>query len=261
HQDLLTSQRQLQQAGNALAATLRDLFNLTCGGAGLDFSRPWGADLAKSMPSDLETPTLWLTLDPLETALQRFKASADGNFNSRLPQIQMLADLAAMTRAYAAALGAGHWPKIQASAKSSWDYPDGPVLERVQQNTLAVNGSLSLFEFGRIRAQTAEQDQLAQAVDWQRESSLRNLQVSWQKAYDQITELKAEELLDQQAVSETEALAQLVYEAYRAGRSGYLEVQSVNFRALGAKIQAVRTHVQMLIQLALLDSLSENEVK
>ena len=261
HQDLLSAERQLRQARMALSATLRDLFNLTGTGVGLDLSAPLGADMVKSLPAGLEAPTLGLTLDPLDASLQRFLPAANAGLSRHLPQIQMLADLAAVTRAYASALAAGHWPKIQASAKASYDYPNGPVLETVQQNTLAVNGSLSLFEFGRISNQVAEQDKLAQAGEWQQQASQQNVQVSWEKARDQMAELNAEEALDKQAVSETNDLGRLVYDAYRAGRSGYLEVQSANYRALGVRIQAARTHVQMLIQLALLDSLSENEVK
>jgi outer membrane protein TolC len=237
------------------------MFNLTGSGTGLDLSIPMAADMAQSLPAELEAPTLYLTLDPLERSLQRFAPAEKANLNLRLPQLKMLADLADITRAYASELATGHWPKFQASAKTSLDYPNGPVLETVHQNTFAVNGSLSLFEFGRIKNQVTEQDKLALSGDWQLQSNLLSVQVSWQKARDQMAELRSEEVLDLQAVKETGELAHLVYEAYRAGRSNYLEVQSANYRALGAKIQAARTHVQMLIQLALLDSLSENEVK
>jgi outer membrane protein TolC len=261
HQELLSAERQLHQAQLVLSAALRDLYNLTGTVAGPEMTAPIGADLVRSMPPDWVTPTLWVTLDPLEVSLQRFGNVENTRLSPHLPQIVMLAEMASMVHDYAAALATGHLPKFQASAKTSIDYPNGPVLETVHQNTFAVNGSLSLFEFGRISNQVAEQDKLALSGDWQTQGALLAVQVAWQKAQDQLTELKTEERLDKQGVSETEDLARLVYDAYRAGRSSYLDVQSANYRALGAKIQAARTHVQMLLQLALLDSLSENEVK
>ena len=213
------------------------------------------------MPAQFEAPTLLLALDSAQQSLQRLAQAGNAALSPRLPQIQMLADQVAMTRAYAQSLWTGHLPKVQASAKASQDYPNGPVLETVQQNTFSVNGSLSLYEFGRISNQVSEQESLAASGELQQQQSLANLQISWQKSRDQIEEFKTEGLLDQQAVKETADLARLVYDAYRAGRSSYLEVQSADYRALGAKIQAVRTQVQTLMQLALLDSLSENEVK
>ncbi len=261
HQDLLATERQLRQARLAWSGTLRDLFLIMGESEGKDVTCLIPADLQNQWPTQMETPTLVITLDTLEPTLQRFLPASQARLNPNPPQVQILAAAAEATRAVAHSLETGHWPKLQLTAKSSLDYPNGPVLETVHQNTFSASGSLSLFEFGRISNQVEEQTHLAEAAELQKQQTQLNLQLLWSKTLDQWNELKQEERLDQQAVAETDELSQLVYRAYKAGRSNYLDVQAANYRALGAKMIAARTHVSMLIQLIVLDSLAENEVK
>ena len=48
----------------------------------------------------------------------------------------------------------------------------------------------------------------------------------------------------------------MTYESYQAGRSTFLEVQSANLRVLEINVASARNDAQLLIQLAILDSLS-----
>jgi len=71
------------------------------------------------------------------------------------------------------------------------------------------------------------------------------------------TVLRAAAIAAGRASAEAEELAGLVYESYKAGRSTFIEVQSANLRELEAKVQSAKTDVQILIQLAVLSSLSK----
>jgi outer membrane protein TolC len=256
HQDVLANLRQLRQARTALAAGLRDLLNLIGQSEGLDLSLPMSAEQTGTLPPGVEAPSVQLQVDPLEQSLHRLSAAGKAALDAAHPQLLALARQSEAAMQAAAAVSSGHWPKLQVMAKTSLDYPNGPVLETIHQNTVGVNGSLSVYEFGRIVHQTEEQQYAAEASTQQREQAALDLGLAWNKAQDLLLQLKAEQALDGQAVQETDDLAKMVYTSYRAGRASYLEVQNANFRTLGAKIQAVRTQVQTLIQLATLASFS-----
>ncbi|MEW6517164.1 MAG: TolC family protein [candidate division FCPU426 bacterium] len=259
HLEVLARQRQIQQARTQLTGAVRDLLSLTGGGESLDLAFPMDPETAKQIASDIETPTLLLMFDPLEQSLARLdqpgKAPAAGDH----PRAKVFTELAESARQAAAGYNAGHWPRVQVYAKASWDYPNGPVLETVQQNTVGVNASWPLWEGQRVVRQVEEQERTAKADEAMAQQAQTDLDVGWKKAQDTLAQLRAELKLVQQSSQETETLARLVYQAYHIGRANYLEVQAANLRALEAKTQFALTRTQMAIQLAVLDSLSENE--
>jgi hypothetical protein len=62
--------------------------------------------------------------------------------------------------------------------------------------------------------------------------------------------------VNREAVRESDELAGLIYDSYKAGTSTFLEVQSSNLRQLQSKVRVASTDIQILIQFAILDSLS-----
>ncbi len=254
HQEVLATERQLRQARTELAGALRDLLDLTGTGADLDPSLPLETGTA---PTPGASPTVLLALDPLDRSLAALDPAAHAGLDPQHPRAQAFLELAEAGRRSADGLGSAHWPKVQLLARTSWDYPNGPVLETVHQNTAAVNLSWSLYEFGRVVNQTAEQQRTADLNEEQARQAAAELQLAWRKSRDQLAQARDLLDLDRLAVSDTEELARLVYQAYRTGRSGYLDVQSANTRALAAKVQAVHTKVQLLVHLATLESLAE----
>ncbi len=257
HQDVLNDLRQLRRARNDLGAAAHDLLGLTGSGLDLDLSLPVGADLVGRLPEQAEPPTVAIRMDPLPESLRRLEGAASAELDPDYPRVRQFLELAASARQAAAGLSAGHWPQIQIYGKTSLDYPNGPVLETIHQNTAGVNASWSLWEGGRVVNQVSVQERTALASEQYGAQAQRDLIQTWQKTRDRLGQLRAEQDLNGQAVAETDELAGLVYAAYRAGRANYLEVQSANYRALSAKVQQALTQAQMLIQLATLDSLSE----
>jgi outer membrane protein TolC len=256
HQEVINRQRDLRQARTGFTLALRELFSVTGQGQGLDPSLPLAADQVRDLPAGEAPPTLLLTLDPLERSLARLAGAERSRLDPEYPQLVALALLEESQRQAAAAAFTGHYPKLQAMVKSSLDYPNGPVQESIQQNTFGVAGTLSLFEFGRIMHQVEEPERLALASAQQRAQTLQDLTLAWDRSGDLLAELRSVQELDVLAVRETESLKRMVYDSYRAGRATYLEVQTADLRFLTAQIQAVRTQVQMLIQLATRDSLA-----
>jgi len=66
-----------------------------------------------------------------------------------------------------------------------------------------------------------------------------------------------EQLLNIEAVDDAQDASKLAYEAYKAGGGTWLEVESANLKALQAKTTAASANAGILMQLALMDSLSD----
>lgn len=118
---------------------------------------------------------------------------------------------------------------------------------------------MPIYEGGRSSSDAAEKQNLAVASDNRREQARIDIYRDWQKAKDQLKGLRDKREIHDDSVRESIERAKLVYGSYRAGRSSFLEVQSANLHALEAKVQATTNDVQILIQLAYLASISEEQ--
>jgi outer membrane protein TolC len=172
------------------------------------------------------------------------------------PQIQQWTDAAEAARRQCSSAKASMLPKIQVTGRASYDYPNQFAPVTVQQNTAMVSASMPIFDWGhsfkqasaaRAQADAAEARRTQAQADWERDLA---------KADDQYKALRDEAVLDQQSAVEADDFAKLVRDSYRAGRSTYLEVESADLKSLQAQVQSARTHVQVLLQAAVLKSLT-----
>jgi outer membrane protein TolC len=254
--DVLVRRGQYRAARADLALALRDLFALTGLGAEMDPSVPEAAGL-DSAPADTEAATLTLRAQSLESSLAELSPAENAPLNPELPQTRALKAAATAARRQGDAYQSGHWPRIQVSARSSYDYPNGPVLETIQQNSFAVSGTWPIFSFGQVSSQAAEQEALASAAESRALAVSADLRRDWLKSKDRLKALKDQKVLDEQSVAATGSLYKLVYSAYQNGSSSFLEVQSAELKAFESKVRLASTETQMLIELAMLSSLSE----
>jgi outer membrane protein TolC len=256
HQEVLNRRRQLRQAQADLANALGALFTITGSSPPAEISVPMEESAAAAMPAETERPTLLVSLDPLSQSATMLAAAAQRKFDGSHPQIKSLADLVDAAERNAKSVGAGHYPFLQIYGRTTRDYPNGPVLESINQNTVGLTAGISLFEFGRVKHDVAEQEKIAEATRQRKEQTMEDLERDWQKAHDQWLGLLAQQAIFSQSISETEKLQKLTYESYRAGSSTFLEVQSANLRVLEINVASAQNDAQLLIQLAILDSLS-----
>jgi len=256
HLEVLARQQQFREARMELAISLRDLLSLLGKEKEWDLSMPWGSQQVNALPTQAAPPTVLLSLDPLELSQKRLAAAASKVLDLNHPRVKTIAALAESARLAAAGIAAGHWPKVMVTARSSWDYPNGPILEAVHQNMVGVKASWLLFAGNRVVNQVREQEKQALARVRMLEQVQAELNLSWQKAHDRLRNLEEAQKINQKTVTETQELARLIYKAYQTGRVNYLEVQAANLRALEASTQSALTQVQILIQLAMLDSIS-----
>lgn len=255
--DVLTHRGLLRQARADLAGALSDLFTLTGLGEGADLTAPLDMQVSADPPADVEPPSFVLKSESLESSLAALRGAEDKALNPDHPQLKAFAEMAESSRHMAAAAQSGYWPRIQAGARASYDYPNGPLQEQVQQNTFTVGAVWPLFSFGQTGKQVKEQQDLALSQESKQVLALSELKNAFQKSRSRLAALKAQRSLDRQSVDASDQIYSLTYSSYRNGGARYLEVESSQAKALETKIRLAQTETQMLIELALLSSLTE----
>jgi outer membrane protein TolC len=256
--EVLLARGRLRQARLDLAGCVRDLQALTSLAPGADPALPEDARVAEAgEPADSGEATLLVRLDSLEQSLLSLQGAQSAILDKDHPRLAQLKELVEAAQRQAESAGSANWLKVQGSLRASLDYPNGPVLENVNQKSAYVSATMPLFAFGQAWAQTGEQEKNAQAGREREAQLCSDMKRDWLKARDSLASLKDLKEIYALSVKETQELYRLVYDAYKNGSSSYLEVQDASVHALQAKVQAARIDVQILIQLAILDSMGE----
>jgi outer membrane protein TolC len=258
-QEVLSWKRRYRASRGDLAVSIRDL--VAAMGLPHDPSLvlPMDSKTASDPPSDVETPGAIVSLDAIDSVSRDLQTRALHPPDPSLPQAVVLDALAESARRQAKAYGASQLPRIQVQARASYDYPNGPVLEDIQQNMVGAQVSMPLFDWGRTRASASASRETAAAHEARRDAALADAQRDWHKARDTLLSLEDQSQLDREVVANARELASLIYASYRSGRASLLEVQSVNLGSLQAQVQSARTQVQILVQRSLLIALSKEE--
>ncbi len=256
HQEVLNYQRQFWQAQANLAQSLRDLYALVGIAEPADLSSPVDARMKDNLPPEVENPTVWLTLDGVMGSRAELESEASVPPDDSVPQLKTYTYLADSARMAADAVHAQLFPKITLAAQAGYENPDGPILSTVQQNIVSVSASMPIFDWGQIVSDSDSKRKQSEVYLKDLAQAKLDLWRDWNKGKDNLRSLEHQETLNETDVSETRQLAKLTYQAYKAGGTRFLEVQTANVEALNAKIQAVANDVQILMQLAVLSSLA-----
>ncbi len=260
--EVLALQLQFYKAQTELTAALRDLFALSGKTDAVDLSRPVDARIENAEEISGATSTVRIELESIDRLMNLLSSPSEEKnpfSNSPIkhhPKIRATEFQADSLRLAAEGVSALHWPKVTLFARSSLDYPNGPTLERVHQNSFGATLTWSLFEFGRIHYEATEKRSLANAADERKRQSEIDLTREWTKTLDQIAALKAQRETHRLSIEQSEKLISLIYESYRAGHSSLLEVQNSLLTALNAKIFSRRNEIQILIQTAVLKEIT-----
>jgi outer membrane protein TolC len=255
-QETLARRRELVRARADLGGALREFGFLTgleppAGAAfPLDF-RLAGRDLGGAQEAGL-----FLKAEPYAELSGRLLPAAEGSLDRALPSVTALENSARAFTALAGGYKAERLPRLTLGARSSLDYPNGPNLYSFLQNSASLALSLPLFEGGRSGEKSKEQELNAAAASERRNEAALAAEKDFRKALDAYAALLAEQEINIEAVDDAAEASRLAYEAYKAGGGTWLEVESANLKALQAKTTAAAANAEILIKLALLDSLT-----
>lgn len=233
HQEVLARTKQLRQAQADLKSALTDLTAVT----GKDYGE--------------------VKLESMDAMLAKFEQYGRAKLNENHPALLAYRKVSESAEYAMRGAGSGRWPKIQLSAKSSLDYPNGTKTESYNQNTFGAALSWTLFEAGAVNNRVNESKDNAETAARRGDQALADFRRDWDKTMNQLANLNDQKALNETSVSETAQLAGIVYKTYKTGSISFIEVENANFKALEAKIQSARTKVQILMNLAVLANLAE----
>ena len=259
HQEVLSRSRGLASARADLGSSLQDLMAMTGAGKGFDASFPWHREKPEGLEASVTPASVIVSLDPLDNVLKDLESLPFREPDAGHPSVKLLSFQAEAASHSANSLLAARLPRVQFSARTSIDYPNGPILEEFNQRTAGVVATMPLFEGGKVSRDEWEQREQAKALAKRRDQAMTDLMRDWAKASTRLEALRVQEELDRLSVSETAELARLIYESYRSGQVRFIEVETANLRALEARVEEARTKMGILGQLAVLQSLSKEE--
>lgn len=256
--DLLTSERevlnyelQFKQQQASLGASLRDLLTL------INDTRIENP----SKPSFFGDPTasVWLKLDSIENSLMKESSETPEKYSEDNPQMKSRQYLVESLEFSSESQKAASYPQIQLSARTSLDYPNGPILETINQNTLTATLSMPLFEFNRNQHQIAEKEKEAESNRYKKNQLNLDMQRDFSKAKEYLRSLNEQQKDAEESVRQSEMLARLNYESYQNGKITLVDVQAANIRALQAKVELAQIRALILNQIVILKTLAGRE--
>ncbi|HBU70429.1 MAG TPA: hypothetical protein DEE98_08640 [Elusimicrobia bacterium] len=257
HQEVLSRSRQLSQARSELAGYIRDLAALTgesyCGSNCVIADGRFTGEIY----SDISAPNSVISLDSIETLFKILEPYRGAQFWEGHPGIESLGELAESIRFAEKNSSSNLWPKIQVSARSALDYPNGPKFEEFNQNSVSASLAWPLFDSGLTANRAKENRSARNSALAKKEQAAIDLKRDWEKTMDRLGQLDEQENINKDALREAEELALIVYNTYLNGSVSFIEVQNANYRALEAKLQLARTRVQILMNLSVLASLAK----
>ena len=141
--------------------------------------------------------------------------------------------------------------------RSSLDYPNGPTLEQINQNSAMLSLTWSLFEFGATKKSIAAYESEAKSAELQRSDAAKLLLKDLEKA-----ELKAKSLISQieEAIrlrDQQKELSKLNFDTYKIGKLGFSDIQAANIRLLDAENRLSSLRAQYLVQIFTIQFLTE----
>ena len=257
HQEVLIKMRELRQARADLASALNELSAITGTSYAENILLPMDASFETELPKDISVPTLYVSMEPEDTLIEGFSKFKDSKFWENHPDIEMYEKLALSAELLSKSASSGLWPKFSLSARSSIDYPNGPILETINQNMAGISLTWPIYEGNLSRAKAQENRFLSESQENLKEQKEVDLKKDWRRIQLELSNLEEQTAINEMSVSEAKELSGMVYKSYKIGSANFTEVENANFKFLEAQIQSAKTKFLILVNLATLASLSE----
>jgi outer membrane protein TolC len=195
------------------------------------FLSPIPDELTNKWHESLCTPTAVIKILPTEVNVKI------STLDLEHPQLQLLQYQIFATDLKRQSIESSYWPKLQLSLRSSLDYPNGPKLERYNQNALMLSFSMPIWDGYHRTEQINSLMNVKRSLELQKEQVQHDLQGAMQKLITSISQLEEEIKVARDGTKDAEDLAKLTYQSYINGKTKYLDVQSANVRVLEWKTQ------------------------
>lgn len=196
-------------------------------------------------------------VDDMQTTLAQFKNSPK-SFDENHPNIQAATAMIRAAKLNSESVSQLYLPHVQAYAKSTIDYPNGPIDERVWQNTIGVNVSVPIYDFGLRNATMSQKLAEVKTAELQKSLVERDFDELFLTTTDKIRSLKSQIEITNSAIDINENQSHLIEVNFKNGASTYLEVERAHNQVLEARTTLFRLKAMLIIQYSILSYLSEN---
>ncbi|MGE4385010.1 MAG: TolC family protein [Endomicrobiaceae bacterium] len=149
------------------------------------------------------------------------------------------------------------YPKINFSAGTYFEYPNGPIVESISQTRTNAVMSMPLFEKSRTKKQAESQKSISKSVIFQKQDVIENLKNVFDFSKRRLYSLKIESGLVEEMIDDSKTAVKLTYDAYNAGTVTFLEVQNANIDLLSAQTELANLKIEKLNCLAVMDNLGK----
>lgn len=251
----LKSKIEISSARAALSQDLSELFKIT----GTDFS------INADYPSDYRISSEELDgavssvieVDSPDASLEKFTPFESFNFDSMQDKLLSYDETVKAYEYMSSSYKSELYPKINLSAGTYFEYPNGPIIENISQTRTNAVMIMPLFEKSRTKKQAESQKNLSKSVMFQKQDMIENLKSIFDFSKRRLYSLKIENGLVEKMIEDSRTAVNLTYDAYKAGTVTFLEVQNANIDLLSAQTELANLKIEKLNCLAVMDNLGK----
>lgn len=260
--DVIMAEKQFLKAKVAISGAravlsqdLSELFKL----AGTDFSinADYPSDY-RIAPEELDGQvSALISFDSPDETLIRFTSFENLNFDNEQAKLISYDKIAKSYEYLSSYYKSELYPKINLSAGTYFEYPNGPITESVFQARANAVISMPLFEKSRNKKLSQAQKNMAESMILQKEDMTENIKSIFDFSKRRLYSLKIETNLTEKMIEDSKLGVKLTYDAYNAGIVTFLEVQNANIDLLSAQTDLTNLKIEKLNCLAVMDNLGK----
>ncbi len=172
------------------------------------------------------------------------------------PKVAAIEEQARSQELQSESIKSGRLPKISLFARSSLDYPNGPIKEDIHQNVVGLTLSMPLFDGGEISHSIQEKRANSDSFKAMARAQNTSLLALYTVTLEKIRNLKEQKNVLEKKVQDSDEIAKLIFQSYMDGRATFIEVERANIKHRESKQQLSLNHYHTLNHLMILAALT-----
>ncbi|MCL2485491.1 MAG: TolC family protein [Endomicrobia bacterium] len=195
------------------------------------------------------------SLDSPEALLKIFSKNIDSVFDDKNPQLLSLEMLEQYYEFISKSYENMNFPRVNVFGTSMYNYPDGPNLKSVWQNTAGADFYMPVYQFGKNTKLSKQGKFTAMSVENQRQGLYDDLRRLFDRSKEKVKILYTQIDLNKTIISQSKTVAEMTYKSYISGTSRFLDVQFMNLNVLEAQSNETDFYAGLLTELTILEAL------
>ena len=189
--------------------------------------------------------------------LEIFSKNIDSDFDAQNPQLLSFDALKEYYDLISNSCENMNFPRINIFMSSSYDYPSGPDLKPVWQNTAGADFSMPVYQFGKNSKNSKQYEFAAMSAENKKEGLQDDLKRLFYRSKEKAKILYSQIELNKNIISQSKIAADMTYKSYISGNLKYLDVQYMNLKVLEAMSGETDFYAGLLMELVILEALKK----